>query len=135
MNTKRIAYAGLVALAMLTQAASGQPGAPRATNAKTLPPPVMTEDTSLNELIAKMNALQAKVNQLSSQLQPMLQRSNVFCQSTIVSANGLGDTDTCTPYRCNQVTGQCRQSCRSVDDCNFPSAVCDQNGRCVAPPR
>jgi hypothetical protein len=74
--------------------------------------------------------LKAKLSQLSAQMQPVLRRADISCQSETVSTNGLGGADSCLPYRCNQASGLCRQVCRSVDDC-APPYVCGTDYRCV----
>jgi Kelch motif len=39
----------------------------------------------------------------------------------------------CSPLRCDEATGSCRESCASVDDC-APGLGCDRAHRCVALP-
>jgi len=83
----------------------------------------------IEALSNQVKALQSKLNQMSSQIEPVLQRQNIYCQTPTVSANGLGATDSCLPYRCNQVSGLCHDVCRSVDDCAPPN-ICDLSYHC-----
>ena len=53
------------------------------------------------------------------------------CDGHVVKGSD-GSVYECSPYLCQ--AGQCLKTCASVDDCNHPF-VCDQNSKCVAPPK
>jgi hypothetical protein len=53
------------------------------------------------------------------------------CDGHVVKGSD-GSVYECSPYLCQ--AGQCLKTCASVGDCNHPF-VCDQNYKCVAPPK
>jgi hypothetical protein len=53
------------------------------------------------------------------------------CDGHVVKGSD-GSVYECSPYICQ--AGQCLKTCASVDDCNSPY-VCNQNYKCVAPPK
>jgi hypothetical protein len=52
------------------------------------------------------------------------------CASPDSQARAIED---CAPYRCDQVSGTCKESCASLRDC-APGTACNLSGHCVRPP-
>jgi hypothetical protein len=90
------------------------------------------ECQEIQMLSGQVKVLKTRVDQLTSQMQPILRRASVFCQSSHVSANGAGDTRDCGAYLCDPVVGTCLQRCSSVNDCT-PPYVCNEANQCEWP--
>ena len=87
----------------------------------------------LDALSSEVRTLRSRLSQVSQRLDYLTKKADVFCQSPTMSANGLGATDSCSPYNCDQVSGRCRDMCRSVDDC-APGFICGLDRMCETLP-
>ena len=54
-----------------------------------------------------------------------------FCEGWQTSKNSLGASESCSPYRCNDVTGLCNKRCASAGDCASGFGCDWTNGSCT----
>lgn len=54
-----------------------------------------------------------------------------FCEGYVTSKNSLGASESCSPFRCNAVTGLCNKRCATAADCASGFGCDWTNGSCT----